>query len=89
MPAMMRISGGKTMIVLSGRRLRHPKRIAKAIADQLQAKLSPNEKNAIEQPPTTDLAAFELYSRAKSILITAAFSADLRRRPALGRRSSE
>src|SRR5882724_743377 len=27
--------------------------IAKAIADQLQAKLSPNEKKAIEQPPTT------------------------------------
>jgi adenylate cyclase len=26
--------------------------IAKAIADQLQAKLSPNEKKAIEQPPT-------------------------------------
>jgi TolB-like protein/Tfp pilus assembly protein PilF len=49
--------------------------IAKAIADQLQAKLSPNEKKAIEQPPTTDLAAFDLYSRAKSILLTAAFSA--------------
>ena len=44
--------------------------IAKAIADQLQAKLSPNEKKAIEQPPTTDLAAFDLYSRAKSILLT-------------------
>src|SRR5437764_4136004 len=29
--------------------------IAKTIADQLQAKLSPNEKKAIEQPPTTDL----------------------------------
>src|SRR6202007_461737 len=29
--------------------------IAKAIADQLQAKLSPNEEKAIEQPPTTDL----------------------------------
>src|ERR1700730_9826575 len=49
--------------------------IAKAIADQLQAKLSPNEKKAIEQPPTTDLAAFHLYSRAKSILLTAGFSA--------------
>jgi len=44
--------------------------IAKAIADQLQAKLSPNEKKAIEQPPTTDLAAFDLYSRAKSLLLT-------------------
>src|SRR5437762_7365538 len=35
--------------------------IAKAIADQLQAKLSPNEKKAIEQPPTTNLAAYDLY----------------------------
>ncbi len=49
--------------------------VAKAIADQLQAKLSPNEKKAIEQPPTTDLAAFDLYSRAKSLLLTAGFSA--------------
>ena len=49
--------------------------IAKAIADQLQAKLSPNEKKAIEQPPTTDLAAFDLYSRAKSLLLTASVSA--------------
>jgi TolB-like protein len=49
--------------------------IAKAIADQLQAKLSPNEKKSIEQPPTTDLAAFDLYSRAKSLLLTAGFSA--------------
>jgi len=48
--------------------------IAKAIADQLQAKLSPNEKKAIEQPPTTDLAAFDLYSRAKSLLLMAGFS---------------
>jgi TolB-like protein/Tfp pilus assembly protein PilF len=44
--------------------------IAKAIAGQLQAKLSPNEKKAIEQPPTSDLTAFELYSRAKTILLT-------------------
>src|SRR5436305_11491720 len=49
--------------------------IAKAIADQLQAKLSPSEKKAIEQPPTTDLAAFDLYSRAKPLLLTAGFSA--------------
>jgi len=49
--------------------------IAKAIADQLQAKLSPNEKKAIEQPPTTDLPAFDLYSRAKSLLLTENFSA--------------
>ena len=48
--------------------------ISKAIAGQLQAKLSANEKKAIEQPPTTDLAAFDLYSRAKSLLLTANIS---------------
>ncbi|MGB8340979.1 MAG: FlgO family outer membrane protein, partial [Chthoniobacterales bacterium] len=49
--------------------------IAQAIADQLQAKLSPNEKKAIEQSPTNDLAAFDLYSRAKSLLLTAGLGA--------------
>ena len=43
--------------------------IAKAIADQLQAKLSPSEQKAIEQQPTTDLLAFDLYSRARSLLL--------------------
>ncbi len=47
--------------------------IAKAIAEQLQAKLSPSEKAAIEKPPTTDLAAFGLYTRAKTLLLTYAF----------------
>jgi TolB-like protein/class 3 adenylate cyclase/Tfp pilus assembly protein PilF len=41
--------------------------IAKAIADQLQAKISPSEKAAIEKAPTTDLAAFDLYERAKAL----------------------
>src|SRR6188472_4007843 len=49
--------------------------IAKAIADQLQAKLSPNEKKAIVQSPTTDLAAFDFYSQARTLLLTAGFSA--------------
>src|ERR1700732_4387600 len=49
--------------------------IAKAIADQLQAKLPPNEKNAISQPPTADVTAFDLYSRAKSLMLTTSFSA--------------
>ena len=49
--------------------------IAKAIADQLQAKLSPNEKSAIEQPPTRDVTAFDLYSRAKSLIVSTSFSA--------------
>jgi tetratricopeptide (TPR) repeat protein len=45
--------------------------IAKAIADQLLAKLSPSEKSAIEQPPTTDITAFNLYSHAKNLFLTA------------------
>jgi TolB-like protein/predicted Zn-dependent protease len=39
--------------------------IAKKIADQLQAKISATEKEAIEKPPTADITAFELYERAK------------------------
>jgi TolB-like protein/Tfp pilus assembly protein PilF len=42
--------------------------IAKAVADQLQAKLSPSEKAAIERPPTGDITAFDLYTRAKNVL---------------------
>jgi len=41
--------------------------IAQTIAGQLQAKLSPNEKKAIEQLPTTDLAAHDLYLRARAL----------------------
>jgi TolB-like protein/Tfp pilus assembly protein PilF len=51
--------------------------IAKAIADQLQAKLSPSEKNAIEQKPTSDVNAFDLYNRAKNILLTTSFNANV------------
>src|SRR5215475_12401800 len=47
--------------------------IARAIADQLHAKLSPTEKAAIEQPPTQDLAAFDLYTRAKTLTLQAAY----------------
>jgi TolB-like protein/class 3 adenylate cyclase/Tfp pilus assembly protein PilF len=50
--------------------------IAKAIAEQLQAKLSPNEKAAIEKTPTTDLAAFDLYTRAKTLLLSVTFAVD-------------
>src|SRR5436190_9119902 len=41
--------------------------IAKTIADHLQAKISPSEKAAIEKPPTADIAAFDLYERAKAL----------------------
>jgi serine/threonine protein kinase/tetratricopeptide (TPR) repeat protein len=43
--------------------------IAKTIADQLQAKLSPREENAIQRSPTSDISAFDLYTRAKNILL--------------------
>ncbi len=42
--------------------------IAQAIADQLQAKLSPREKAAIEEHPTSDLVAYDFYLRAKEFI---------------------
>jgi TolB-like protein/cytochrome c-type biogenesis protein CcmH/NrfG len=42
--------------------------IAQKIADQLQAKLSPKEKAAIKERPTEDLAAYDLYLRAKELI---------------------
>ncbi|MBA3649964.1 MAG: hypothetical protein H0W66_00420 [Chthoniobacterales bacterium] len=47
--------------------------IATAIADQLQAKLSPSEKTAIARPPTSDLAAFDYYARARNLLLNTTF----------------
>jgi serine/threonine-protein kinase len=45
--------------------------IATSIAGQLQTRLSPSEKNAIEQAPTNDVTAFELYTRAKNLVLPA------------------
>ena len=42
--------------------------IAISIAQQLQASLSPRQKTAIEQAPTNDIAAFELYAQARNVL---------------------
>src|SRR6266480_1911680 len=50
--------------------------IAQAIVGQLRAKISPSEKRAIEQPPTADLTAFDLYIRAKNLLLTVNFGAN-------------
>jgi len=54
--------------------------IAKAIAGQLQAKLSPAVKAAIEQPPTTNLIAYDRYLRAKKLgaVPTARIPGDMR-----------
>jgi tetratricopeptide (TPR) repeat protein len=49
--------------------------IAKAITQQLQAKLSPVEKAAIEQPRTASLEASNFYIQAKAVIATSAFGA--------------
>src|SRR5438093_5072304 len=46
--------------------------IAEKIADQLEAKISPREKAAIEEQPTKDLAAYDLYVRATALIDNAA-----------------
>jgi serine/threonine protein kinase/Flp pilus assembly protein TadD len=43
--------------------------IAKKVAERLHAKISTEEKLAIQRPPTADLTAFDLYSRAKTLLL--------------------
>jgi serine/threonine-protein kinase len=48
--------------------------IAQTIAGQLYAKISPAEKLAIERPPTTDLTAFDLYTRAKDLSLRSPFT---------------
>jgi len=50
--------------------------LAQRIADQLQAKISPREKAAIEQQPTKDFVAYNLYVEAKSLLDQAVYDAD-------------
>jgi tetratricopeptide (TPR) repeat protein len=47
--------------------------LAEEIANRLQATLLPAEKAAIEHPPTTDLAAYDLYTRAKRLAETITF----------------
>src|SRR5438874_2803209 len=42
--------------------------IAKTIADQLRAKLSPREEAAIEKRPTSDILAYDLYTSAKELV---------------------
>jgi serine/threonine protein kinase/tetratricopeptide (TPR) repeat protein len=50
--------------------------IATAIAGELNAKLSPTEKSEIERPTTGDIPAFDLYTRANNLLLTASFRDD-------------
>jgi serine/threonine protein kinase/Tfp pilus assembly protein PilF len=45
--------------------------IAQQIADQLHTKISLAEKLAIERVPTSDIEAFDLYTRARNIFLAA------------------
>jgi TolB-like protein/class 3 adenylate cyclase/Tfp pilus assembly protein PilF len=42
--------------------------LAGKIVEQLQAKISPTEKAAIEKAPTNDVAGFNLYAHAKTLI---------------------
>jgi len=52
-----------------------PSDIAEKVAEQLRVKVSTAEKTAIERKPTDDLAAFDLYAQARTLLSTTIFSA--------------
>jgi len=43
--------------------------IARKVAERLHIKLSLAETQAIEHPPTADITAFDLYSRAKNLVL--------------------
>jgi TolB-like protein/DNA-binding winged helix-turn-helix (wHTH) protein len=46
--------------------------IAQKVAEELRVKISAAENAVIERPPTADLTAFALYSRAKNLLLMSA-----------------
>jgi serine/threonine-protein kinase len=48
--------------------------VSERIVAQLKSHLSPKEKAAIEQKPTNDLAAYDLYARAKTLIDKAVFN---------------
>src|SRR6059058_2813469 len=52
--------------------------LAQSIVTQLKAKLSPKQKAEIEERPTQDLVAFELYLRAKQIVDSYLIAEDVR-----------
>ncbi len=47
--------------------------IAQKVAECLHAKISPTEKLDVEQPPTADITAFDLYSRAKNLILVGSY----------------
>jgi TolB-like protein/Tfp pilus assembly protein PilF len=52
--------------------------LAQSIVTQLKAKLSPEQKTEIEERPTQDLDAFELYLQAKTIIDSYINATDVR-----------
>jgi len=48
--------------------------VAQKVADRLGAKTSSTEKAAIQEPPTTDLVAYDAYLRAKGLINGISFS---------------
>jgi len=42
--------------------------IAQSVANRLSAKVSANEKLALQEPPSSDLVAYDLYTRASSMM---------------------
>jgi TolB-like protein len=52
--------------------------LAQSIVTQLKAELSPRQKAEIEERPTEDLAAFELYLQAKAIIDSYINATDVR-----------
>jgi tetratricopeptide (TPR) repeat protein len=52
--------------------------IAQEVARQLDVRVLPAEKEAIERPPTADLAAFNIYSQAKNLILAASYSGGAR-----------
>ena len=65
----MRTSGRKITIADLDDVFAIQSEIAKAIADQLQANCHRARRSAIERAPTADVAAFDLYSRAKNLIL--------------------
>jgi len=52
--------------------------IAQKVAGQLRIKISAAEKVAIERPPTADITAFDLYSRAKNLVLAWSYNTNER-----------
>jgi tetratricopeptide (TPR) repeat protein len=50
--------------------------IARTVASQLSAQMSPEEKQNIAQRPTNDLEAYDLYLQAKALIVNSAYEED-------------